>query len=87
MVKNTGIATHVVGSDGPSRIARDKLDLHINLGINILIVGLEGRARAFVEGEGKKASTLFYIAIILSPCYGEVIEEVVGKGSCQKAKQ
>ncbi len=79
--------TYVVGSDGPSRIARDKLDLHVNLCVEILILGLEARATDLVERESKKVSVVKYLRITLSPCKVKVIVESTSKDSHQKAKQ
>lgn len=41
--------TYIVGSDGASRVSRDKLELHINLSEKKLVVRLKARTRGFIK--------------------------------------
>ena len=71
---------YVVGSDSASRVTRHKLELHVNLPKQILLLGLETRSRGFVKGEGEKLSIVEYLASAITPCDVEVLVEVTGRG-------
>ncbi|RYR77001.1 hypothetical protein Ahy_A01g001490 isoform F [Arachis hypogaea] len=42
--------TYIIGSYSASRVPRNKLELHVNLAKEILVLGLEPRTRGFVNG-------------------------------------
>jgi hypothetical protein len=79
--------TYIVGSNSASRISRDKLELHINLSKEKLIVGLESRARGFVEWEGKKVAVVKHLPSAISPRDVKVLVEVSSCESHERAKK
>ena len=69
--------TYVVGSDSASRAAWDKLDLHVDFAEEVLVLGLEARARGPVKGEGKKFAIVEYLSpIIPTPSDVKVLVQV-----------
>jgi hypothetical protein len=79
--------TYIVGSDGASRVSRDKLELHINISEKKLVVGLEARARGFVEWKAKKVAVVKHLPSAISPRDVEVLVEVSSSKSHGRAKK
>lgn len=50
--------TYVIGGDGAGRVAGNKLDLHVDLAEEILVLGLEAGARGLVERQGEAAAVV-----------------------------
>ena len=71
---NWGI--YIVGSDSSSRVSGNKFELHINLPKQVLILGLETRARGFVKGESEKLSIVEDVGSAITPCDITVLVEV-----------
>ena len=71
-----GGCTYIVGSDSSSRVSRNKFELHINLPKEILIPGLETRARGFVKGESEKLSIVEDVGSAITPSDISVLVEV-----------
>ena len=82
---------YIVGSDSASRVSRHKLQLHINLPKQILILGLEARARGSVKGESKKLSIVEDLGSAITPSDIKILVQVTNrsnhKGTKQKRRQ
>jgi hypothetical protein len=74
--------TYIIGNNGVSGVSRDKLELHIYLAKEKLILGLESRARGFVKRQTKKVAVVKHLPSAISPCDVKVLVEV---SSCQRA--
>ena len=78
--------TYIVGSDSSSRVSRNKFELHINLPKQILILGLETRARCFVKGESEKLSIVEDVASAITPSDISVLVEVSKRSNHKGSK-
>lgn len=77
--------TYIIGRDSASRVTRDKLDLHINLSIEIFIFGLEARARGLVKRESKKFPVVENLSAPIAPRNLKILVEVASRGSHETA--
>lgn len=82
------IRTYVVGSDGSSRVARNKLELHINLAKQKLILRLKSRARGLVKRESEKAAIVKYFGAAIAPSDIKILVEVpsISNRHCREQK-
>lgn len=71
-----GVNTYIVGGDGAGRIAGDYLDLHVNLGVQILMFGLESGTGGLVEGELEELAIFGYLCSVAAPCKIDVGREI-----------
>lgn len=71
-------STHVIGGDSASRVARNELDLHVDLAEQILILGVKARARGLVERKSEKVSIVEYLSAAISPRNVKVLVEITG---------
>ena len=80
-------AAYIVGSDSASRVSRHKLQLHINLPKQILIIGLEARARGFVKRESKKLSIVEDLGSAITPSDIKILVQVTNRSNHKGTKQ
>ena len=78
---------YIVGSDSTSRVSRYKLQLHINLPKQILILGLEARARGFVKRESKKLSIVEDLGSAITPSDIKILVQVTNRSNHKGTKQ
>jgi hypothetical protein len=83
----TAETTYIVGSNGASRVSRDKLELHIYLSKKKLVPGLESWARGLVEWEAKKVTVVKHLPSAISPCDVKVLVQVSSCESHERAKK
>jgi len=73
--------THVISGDCASGISRDKFDLHVNLPIEILVLGLKARARGTVKGQSKKLTIVQNLTSAISPSDINILVQVASIGN------
>ncbi|RRT45126.1 hypothetical protein B296_00035561 [Ensete ventricosum] len=75
---------YIVGSDGAGGVPGNELDLHVDLAEEVLVLGLESRARGPVEGEGEELAALEDLGAGFALGDGELLVEVAGGGDGQQ---
>jgi len=68
--------TYIISSDSACRVARDKLELHVNLSEQILIPGLKSRARGLVKVESEELAVAEDLSTTISPGNIKIVVEV-----------
>ena len=70
------LTTYIIGSYGSSRVAGDKFELHIDPAEEKLFLGLEARARDFVQRERQKLTCFENLGPVVTPRQVKVLVEV-----------
>lgn len=68
--------TYVKGGHRSGGVAGDELELHIELAVEVLIPGLESRARILVEGEHEELPVVEDLGAAITPSDVYVLIEV-----------
>ena len=74
---------YIIRSDGTSRVSGDKLELHVYLAEQILVVGLKSRARGLVKRQSQQLAIVEYLSSAIAPSDLEILVQIAGRGRDQ----